>query len=262
MLGGTRRRTAAAVLAAAAAAVLALGACGGRPGQPLLAEIQARGRLVVGTSADYPPFEYVEDGRIVGFDVDLIGEVARDLGVGVQLVNLPFDGLLGAVVEREVDVVIAGMAITPDRQRAVAFSDPYFASGTRILVHEATTGVDSLDDLAGKRVATQAGSAQEAVARAVEGAVVETFPLETDAAVAVAAGRADALLVGGVVARVLARLNPELKIVGEEIDPVPLGIGLRKDEPELLAAVNASLARMRVDGRYDRLVETWFGGNR
>lgn len=252
-----------AALAVLLLAATALVACspGRGPDSTLLGRIHARGTLIVGTSADYPPFEYLnEQGAVVGFDIDLIREVARELGVGVEIVNAPFDGLTGALLAERIDVIIAGMTVTPERQRTIAFSDPYFFGGTLIMVHKDTADIRAPDDLKGKIIATQVRTTAEELARQIEGAEVAAFDLFTDAAVEVASGRADAMLVGTVVANVFAKLHPNLKIVGQEIDPAPLGIGLRKNNPELVQALNESLKRIREDGRYDRLVAHWFGG--
>nr|6Y16_A Chain A, Amino acid ABC transporter, periplasmic amino acid-binding protein,Amino acid ABC transporter, periplasmic amino acid-binding protein [Thermotoga maritima MSB8]6Y16_B Chain B, Amino acid ABC transporter, periplasmic amino acid-binding protein,Amino acid ABC transporter, periplasmic amino acid-binding protein [Thermotoga maritima MSB8] len=93
-------------------------------------EIKSRGYLLVGLSADFPPFEFVdENGNIVGFDVDLAKEIARRLGVELKIVDMTFDGLIPSLLTKKIDVIISGMTITEERKKVVAFSDPYFDAG-------------------------------------------------------------------------------------------------------------------------------------
>lgn len=278
-----RRGLGAAALVAALALLVA--ACGGRsqtpqpagqqgqpapsggqstatqPGTPPadshLARVKAAGKLVVGTSADYPPYEFIdEQGKIVGFDIDLANEIAKELGVQLEIVNQNFDSLLAGLQAKQFDVVIAGLTVTEERKQSVDFSEPYFAGGQAIVVHRDRTDIDSLEDLNGKSIAVQIGTYQEQIARErVQNADVRPYQLFTDAAQAVATKQVDAMIVAKPVADAFARDLP-LKVVAE-IEYSETAMAFPKGS-DLVAAVNEILAAMKQDGRMDQLIAKWF----
>lgn len=93
-------------------------------------------RYVVGTNASFPPFEYVEDGEIVGFDIDLVKEIAKLQGFEVEVRDISFDSLIPGLASGSLDIVAAGMTITADREKVIDFSDPYYSANQSVLVHE------------------------------------------------------------------------------------------------------------------------------
>jgi polar amino acid transport system substrate-binding protein len=112
---------------------------------------------VVGTSADNPPYEYMQDGEIVGFDIDLMLAIGQHLGKKIEFRNMEFHGLLAALASNNVDMVIAGMSITPDRLRRVAFSIPYTDARIAVLFRR-KDGFKRADDLRGKEAGAQLGT--------------------------------------------------------------------------------------------------------
>src|SRR6056297_4099983 len=90
----------------------------------------------VGTSAGFPPFEYVENGEIVGFDMDLIKEIGKEMGFEVEIIDIAFDSLIPAIVSGNLDIAASGMTIRPDRAKVVSFSDPYWTADQSISVKE------------------------------------------------------------------------------------------------------------------------------
>jgi polar amino acid transport system substrate-binding protein len=123
-----------------------------------------RKSLVVGTSADYAPFEYLdENGDFRGFDIELMQEIGMRMGYSIAWQDIPFDGLLEALQNDEIDVVIAAMSATPDREAYVDFTDPYFIGADAIIVVEgAAITINKNEDMAGYRVGVQTGTIQEA----------------------------------------------------------------------------------------------------
>ncbi len=112
---------------------------------------------VVGTSADNPPYEYIENGEIVGFDIDLISAIGAHLGKEIEIKNMDFHGLLAALNSGSVDMVIAGLSITSERKNRVDFSIPYTKANIAIL-HRASNSFEKLSDLNGKIVGAQLGT--------------------------------------------------------------------------------------------------------
>lgn len=232
-----------------------LAGCGSGGGA--LGAVKKAGKLVIGTSADYPPFESLdESNNIVGFDIDLAREVAKELGVELEIKNMQFDGLIPALTGKQFDILVAGLTITDERKESVDFSQPYMSGGNAVVIHQDSSGMTTLDDLKGKSIAVQLGSAQESIAQKVEGANVKSFPLYTDAAQTVANKQADAMIVHSVVAKAFAA-NMPLKIVAE-LDPVDTGMAFHQDSDDLREAVDKALAKIKSDGRMDQLVAKWF----
>ncbi len=269
----TRRKNAWLVTVVAALA-LAVAGCGSKAPQPQqgtgesqgstppaaeshLAKVKAAGKLVVGTSADYPPYEFIDEkGNIVGFDVDLTHEITKELGVQVEIVNQNFDSLLAALQTKQFDMVAAGLTITEERKRSVDFSIPYFAGGQAIVVHKDRTDINSLKDLNGKSIAVQIGTYQEKIAKEkVQNAEVKSYQLFTDAAQAVATKQADAMIVAKPVAEAFAKQLP-VKIVAE-IEYTETALAFPKGS-DLVPAVNQVLEKMKQDGRMKQLVTKWF----
>jgi ABC-type amino acid transport substrate-binding protein len=135
---------------------------------PKIKEIKQAGKIVLGTSADYPPYEFHKeiDGKdtIVGFDIEIAKAIAKDLGVELEIKDMDFDGLLLALNAGKVDFVIAGM--TPDPERDVEFSKIYYNALQGLLVHADNKDVyKTIDDLTGKRIGAQKGAIQEKLAK-------------------------------------------------------------------------------------------------
>lgn len=125
--------------------------------------VQAAGTLLVGTSADYPPFAYyTEEFQLDGLDIALIREIGRRLGVNVEIQDMAFEGLPGALQLRQIDVAIAALSITPERQETLDFSHVYFVSEDALLARQDQTfQISSLNDVIGQRIGVQAGTIYE-----------------------------------------------------------------------------------------------------
>ncbi|MER2173444.1 MAG: transporter substrate-binding domain-containing protein, partial [Carnobacterium sp.] len=135
-----------------------------------LEDIQEKGTLVIGTSADFPPYEFhsTVDGKdtIVGMDISIAQKIAEDLGVELKIEDIGFDSLLPALESEKVDMVISGMSPTEERRQSVDFSDVYYTGGQNIVVRETDKEIyTNTDDLTGLKVGVQTGSLQETLAQ-------------------------------------------------------------------------------------------------
>lgn len=128
-----------------------------------LAAIKAAGKLVVGTSADYAPYESVDaDGNFVGYDMDLIRAIGEKLGVEVEIQDMPFDSLIAAVQEGKIDAVIAAMQATAERDEQVDFTIPYrMTKDAFVAAGDSTLVIEKPEDAAGKSIGAQTGTVQE-----------------------------------------------------------------------------------------------------
>ncbi|MFZ5814436.1 MAG: basic amino acid ABC transporter substrate-binding protein [Bacillota bacterium] len=226
---------------------------------PTIDRIKKEGKLVIGTSPDYPPYESLDkDNKVVGFDIDIMQEVANKLGVKLEIEQMAFGGLLAALQAGKFDIMAAGVSVTEERKKAVDFSDPYIVGSNAVVVHQDFTGtISKLEDLAGKKVAVQLGTVQaEAVAK-VNGATVKEYNLFTEAASAVSSKQADAMFISGFVAKSFVKADPNLKVVWET-PADDTAYALRKDTPDLTKVVNEVLAELKQSGKMDQLINKWF----
>jgi len=232
--------------------------------EPTKAAEPAKIKIKVGTNAEYPPFEYVdESGNIVGFDVDLIKALAERAGFEVELVNTKWDGIFTALAAGEFDAVCSAATITDERKQTVDFSDPYFNAGQSVAVLESNTEIKGVEDLKGKRIGVQLGTTGDIEASKIEGAEVKRYEEITLAFQALANGDVDAVVNDAPTSADIIKANPEIKakIVGEPFTNEFYGIAVNKNKPEILNALNKALAEIKADGTYDQIYKKWFGGD-
>src|SRR5262249_24905322 len=136
--------------------------------QTTLGGVKKKGVLVAGSSAESPPFEYVADGKLVGYDVDMAEEITRRMGVKVAWEKIDFKGIVAALTAKRVDVLITALTWTPERAERIAFSDPYFDAGIGAITPRSST-IEKVEDLAGCKVGGQLRRALRARNRGLEG---------------------------------------------------------------------------------------------
>ncbi|MDI3472080.1 MAG: arginine/lysine/histidine transporter system substrate-binding protein [Thermotogaceae bacterium] len=225
----------------------------------IIDEIKSRGYLVVGTEATFPPFEYYnENNEIVGFDIDIARKIAEALGVELKVVDTAFDGLIPSLLTKKLDMVIAGMTITEERAKVVAFSEPYFTAGQVIVVRKGSTPIKDFEGLKGKVVAVQLGTTGDLVVSELKGIKeVRRFEKFTDAFLELKNRRVDAVVLDSAVAKAYVLSNPNLEITSDVLSSEQYGIAVRKEDKDLLEFINKVLADMR-KSPYDLLIEKWF----
>jgi len=244
-------------------AVLLLAACSsGEPDNELEA-IKDAGKVVMGTSADYPPFEYYnESGEMVGFDVDLMNELGKRMGIEVEIQDMPFDSLIAAVQEGKIDMSVAAFNYTEERDKTVDFSEPYYYSEDGFMVSESFTGeITKPEDAANYLVGVQTGATADgwATENLVDSGLMpeeNLFRYERmdQAALDVKNGRIDLLITDYVPALALAEDIGGLKVVYHaEVSTGPVNIILPEGSAELKAEVDRILKEMLDDGFIEEL---------
>ena len=242
---------------------LAVVGCGG--GEKKAADGKAAMKVLkIGTNPDFAPFEFLDsNGKMAGFDLDLIHAIGKKIGKEIKMENIAFDGLIPALQTGNIDLAIAGMAITPARQEVVLFSEPYYHSGLTILVRKDGANIAGIKDLEGKKVAVQMGTTASVMAKGIPGAVVKEFNTSADAFLELKNGGSDAVINHLPVVKYYLKSNggPDspFKIVGEPLTNAPDAIAAKKDNQKLIAEVNKALLEMKANGEYDALYEKWFG---
>ncbi|ADU32367.1 glutamine ABC transporter substrate-binding protein [Evansella cellulosilytica] len=216
----------------------------------------------VATDTNYVPFEFLdtETGEMVGFDIDLINEVADRVGFEIDLEVVEFDGILTGMETGRYDIGIAGATITEDRAELFDFSDPYYDAGLILAVRADEEEIQSIDDVDGKTVATRAATTSETYLMENTDADISLFPDIVNAYQDLVAGRVDAVIydLPNVVYYIESEALGEMKTVGDVLTGEQYGIMFPKDS-ELREEVNEALADIMGDGTYDEIYEKWFG---
>ena len=223
------------------------------------------GTLSIGTYFVNPPFEYVSGGQRIGFEVDLVNEIAARLSLAAVFVDTEWETILQQMQAGQYDCIVGGITITRERQRLLAWSTPYMTTTLSLVVDgRRSPNMRRMADFRNASVGVQAATTDYDIAirmqRKGEIGSVKVYPFARiqDAMVDLAAGRITAVMKVYPVAAWLARQTPGLVIAAQvPDDPQPLGIGFRHDQPELLAAVNRTLTDLQRDGSYARLAQKW-----
>ena len=217
-------------------------------------------KLVVATDTAFVPFEFMQDGKYVGFDIDMWAEIAADNSWEYELRPMDFGGIIPALQTRQVDVALAGITIRDDRKEVIDFSDGYYQSGFTLMVPTGSD-IETTADLAGKTLAVRMGtSASDYAEEHFAETTLRKFPNIDNAYLELRTGRVDAAMhdTPNVLYYIATAGDGAVKATGEQMMAHEYGIGFPKGS-ELVEAVNASLAAMKQDGRYDAIYEKWFG---
>lgn len=216
---------------------------------PVLEKIQKSGKLVIGLSADYPPYEFhaTVNGKdqVVGADISMGEKIAEDLGVKLVVEELGFDALLGALNTGKIDLIISGMSPTPERQKEVNFSDSYITINQRVVVRKADK--DKYTDakaFEGLKVAAQKQSTQEELAQTeLTGSEVVSLPKVTDIVLNLQNKKVDGAVIEGPVAEAYVAQNPALALTDIDFEngQADMAIAMSKEAPALQTKVNETV---------------------
>lgn len=215
--------------------------------------------LYVGTNAEFQPFEYLEDGKIVGFDVELMEAIAKTMGKTVEWKNISFDGLLPALQAKKLDVIIAGMTATEERKKFVNFSEAYYTSNQMILVNKENPVVDSFETLPGHAVGVILGYTGDIAVSALENVKVQRYNGTGEAIMALKAKKVDAVVLDSEPAKNYAKQNPELALINTEVAKEEYAIAVGKNDKALADEIDKALKVLKEDGTYDALIQKYFG---
>lgn len=234
----------------------------------MLEKIQSANKVVVGTSADYPPYEYVDEtGQMVGFDIELMEEIAQRMGVELEWQDMPFDSLIAAVQEGKIDMSISCFNYSEERDQLVDFSDPYFTSQDAFIVTEDFTGTfNEPEDAANYRLGVQSGTVQD---EWITDELIDTglmsendlsrYERVDQAALDLQVGRIDILMSDDVPAEAIVSQFDGLKIVYEGmLYTGPINIVIPEGASDLQSEVNRIIAELQAEGFVDELALKYF----
>ncbi|GED68565.1 ABC transporter substrate-binding protein [Brevibacillus reuszeri] len=220
--------------------------------------------FVYAMSGIYKPFNYKENGELVGFDVEIGEALAAKMGMTPKAITFPYETIIQGLIDKKFDAILGSMTITEERLKAVNFSTPYYRSGSQIFVDKDNEDIKSAADLKGKKIGTTPATNYEKVALTLtdkenvmkysSGDVPAMMDLKTKRIDAVIADQIFGLLAikdGGL----------EIKPVGDPLVYDEQGIAVNKDNKELLDKMNKAFEEIVADGTYDKISQKWFGTN-
>ena len=214
------------------------------------------GTLIMGTNATFPPYEYYEGDEIVGIDVEIAQAIGEKLGMEVTGEDMEFDALIPALASNKVDIVAAGMTVTPERQESVNFTDTY-ATAAQVIIVKQGSDIASSEDLNGKILGVQMGTTGDSLASEIEGAQVERFNKYFEAIQSVLQGKIDAVIIDSAPAKAFAEKDENLVILDEALSSEDYAMAINKDNTELLDKVNAAIAELDEEGTLDEIVNKY-----
>ncbi len=211
--------------------------------------------LTMGTNAAFPPYEFVdENNNVVGIDAEIAAAVAEKIGMKLEIKDMAFESLITAVSSGAVDVVLAGMTVTPEREESVNFSDSY-ATGIQVVIVPEDSEIATIDDLDGKKIGVQSGTTgdiycaddygEDAVARYDNGAL---------AVAALKNGQVDCVVIDNEPAKAFVTANEGLKILDTEYVTENYAAAFAKENTELLEKFNAALVELDAEGKLAEII--------
>lgn len=222
--------------------------------------IKSNKKIVLGTAADYPPYEFYSnvDGKleVVGFDIDIAKAIAADLGVELEIIDMKFEGLLPALSANKIDFIVAGMVPTDERKKSVDFSTQYYnAEQTAVVLTENLDKFKTMADFEGKKLGAQKSTVQEEIAMAVPNAEVKSLAKLTDLIMEVNTQKVDAIMLASPVAKAYAQSNPNLSVPDISFGTEDgVAVAVSNGNEALIAEINKTLTKLIEEGKIDKFI--------
>jgi ABC-type amino acid transport substrate-binding protein len=214
----------------------------------------------VATDPTFLPFSYqAPNGKIEGFDIDIINAVSQVAGLTVELESIPFDGMIAALVAKRVDAAINGITITRERLETISFSRPYMEAGLAIAVREDNQDIKDLKSLAGKKIGVQIGTTGANYAKTIPNVEIRVYNTSYEFFQDLLNGNLDAVLCDGFATLYAIKAGnlSRIKVVGELLTQEYYGIATPKDSSHL-DSINKAIATILANGTYKQIYQKWF----
>jgi polar amino acid transport system substrate-binding protein len=228
--------------------------------------------MVIGMEVAYVPYEFFKDGEVMGYDVDIARKFAEKLGVKVTFVDTEWAGVIPALLAKKFDAIISGMTITGERAQKVGFSMPYAEATSVMLVRLNDDSIKTAEDVAGKRMGAQLGSAADKVAKQFEAALkakgkpgysdYKLYDHYPEAYIDLTNNRIDAVVNALSTLQIVMKETPGKykTVTGVQDIKAYFGMAFRLEDKQMLAFVNEQLGAMKKSGELDKMQIKWFGG--
>lgn len=212
------------------------------------------GKLIMGTNAEFPPFEYFEGEEVVGVDASLMKEVAKRLGLTLEIKNMEFDSLGAALDGNQIDLIAAGLTVDATRLETMDFTEGYYDASQTIIV-KADSAIKTKDDLKGKKIGVQQGTTGEKEAKALSPDGVSSLANGALAVEALLSDKVDAVIIDNNPAIAYKTQHGDaITLIEGQFDAEEYAVAVKKGNKALLEAVDKALADMKEDGTFDKLV--------
>ena len=227
-----------------------------------VADVQKAGKLVIGTSPDFPPFESLAtDGSVEGIEIEIMELICKELGVELEIKQMDFDSVLPGVQTGKFNVGVSGISVTPEREKNTLFSVPYCLAAQAIVV-TSDSAITGKADLAGKTVSVQTGTTAEEFCMK-NGYTVKAFAANADAEAALTVGKVDAWVIDDLTAaEMVAAYNKDhpdapLVILDEAMTTEPYAFAFAQGSDDLVAKINEILNKLLADGTIAAIFEKY-----
>ncbi len=228
--------------------------CGAQP--KTVDDIKAEGKLVIATSPDFPPFENLEGGEVVGIEIDILNMLCEKLGVELVIEQMNFESVLPGIQTGKYDLGVSGITVDEDRQKNATFTDPYFLASQAIVVMS-DSAIAGKADLTGKKIAVQTGTTAEKYCQD-NGYDFLAYESNNDSCSALTSGKVDAWVVDNEVAIALsAETNGQTKVLDEAMTTEPYAFALLKGSDELAAELSGYINEWITDGTIAAIFEKY-----
>ena len=247
-----------AFLMAALMLSLCLAGCGAKG--KTLAEVQEAGKIVIATSPDFPPFESLEGGQVVGIEIDIMELICKELGVQLEVVQMDFDSVLAGIQSAKYDCGMSGITVNPKREKNMLFTDPYYNAAQVIVVAEGSP-ITGKADLSGKTVSVQTGTTAESGCQD-EGIAIQAFNAKADAKSALTTGKVDAWVIDDLTAAEMVKLYNEengetLVVLSEAMTTEPYAFAFNMKSGDLVEAINPIIQKLVEDGTVAQIFQKY-----
>jgi polar amino acid transport system substrate-binding protein len=222
---------------------------------PTLADVKKAGKLTVATSPDFPPFESLEGGKVVGIEVDIMELIAEELGVELEIVQMDFDSVLVGIQSAKYDCGMSGITVNADREKNMRFTVPYYNAAQVIVVKEGSP-ITGKADLKDKTVSVQTGTTAEAGCQD-ENIKYQGYNANADAKTALTTGKVDAWVVDNLTAIQMVEAGDGLVILNEKMTEEPYAFAFAYGSESLVEEINKILTKLINDGTVAEIFENY-----
>ncbi len=219
--------------------------------------IKSKGYMTMGTSADFPPFDFFKEGKIIGIDSDISKRIAESLGLELKIKDISFNALITELKNGNIDFIAAGLTKTAERAESIDFSDSYFTASQRLLV-KSDSLVSRLEDIDGKKVGVQLGTTADSYCTDdLENIEIMRYDKATDAIAALSSGIIDIVVMDDFSANQVVKKNKNLRLIDGNLTEESYCIGVRKGNLILLRFINETISEMKHNGEIERIVSSY-----
>ncbi|MEC1524961.1 transporter substrate-binding domain-containing protein [Neobacillus niacini] len=247
-------------LAAVLLVIIALAGCSSKKEEATSEPKQEE--FVYAMSGLFKPFNYKEDDKLTGFDVEIGEALAEKMDMKPNAITFPFETIIQGLRDEKFDAILGSMTVTEERQKAVDFTNPYYKSGSRIFVNTDNTEIKSKEDLKGKKIGVTPATIYEKLAKELteEANVMAYSQGDMTALMDLATGRVDAVIVDDIFGKVaVTQGNLKIKPIDKLLQVDNQAIAINKKDKELTVKINKALEEIIADGTYAEISKKWFG---